>query len=235
MKLENKVFIISGASSGIGYETAKALKAEGATVVGFARRIEKLQSLTDLGVEIHQADVTKFTEVSELVEKTVAKYGQLDGIINNAGVGHLGPFEEGKIAEWDNMIDVNLKGLLYCIHAALPHLKATQGHIVNLASVAAHAVNPLSVVYSATKFGVAVISEGMRKELGNKVKITQISPGAVETEFVSHTSHEKTLADFTKYFEAGALKASDIADAILGALTANSNTIISEIIIRPNR
>lgn len=182
-----------------------------------------------------EVDVTNIDDVKRMVDSTIKKFGSIDVLVNNAGVGHLGPFEEGKLEEWHNMFDINVKGLLSCIHSSLPYLLKSKGHVFNIASVAAHEVFPGSVVYCASKHAVNAITVGIRKEFREKIKVTNISPGAVSTEFFHHTSHEKTKENFKSYFENNeALVADDIAEVILETLKKPARVAINEIIIRPN-
>lgn len=233
-----KTAIITGASSGIGAATAIQLNKAGYNVVLAARRIDKLKDVSKQLNENHlllEVDVTNSKDVKLMVDTTIKKFVSIDVLVNNAGVGHLGPFDEGKLDEWHNMFDVNVKGLLSCIHSSLPHLLQSGGHIFNIASVAAHEVFPGSVVYCASKHAVNAITVGMRKEFREKIKVTNVSPGAVSTEFFHHTSHEKTKENFKNYFENNeTLVSEDIADVILETLNKPSRVAINEIIIRPN-
>ena len=170
--IEGKVVVITGASSGLGEATARLLSAQGATVVLGARRIERLQKLADeltgsggkaLAVE---TDVTHCDQVKRLVDAAVQKFGRVDVMLNNAGLMQQSPLERLKVDEWDNMIDINIKGVLYGIAAALPHMKQQKaGHIINVSSVAGHKVTPLGAVYCATKHAVRALSEGLRTEV----------------------------------------------------------------------
>lgn len=234
----NKTAIITGASSGIGAATAIKLNKAGYNVVLAARRTDKMQSLVSQLGENHlivPTDVTSVDDVKNLIELTKSTFGSIDVLVNNAGLGYLGPIAEGKLDEWHTMVDVNVKGLLNCLHTALPHLLETKGYIFNIASVAAHEVFPGSVVYCATKHAVNAITIGIRKEYRDKLKVCNISPGAVHTEFFEHTTHPDTARNFKDYFEKNeTLLPQDIADAILEVLTKPSRVAINEIIIRPN-
>ena len=194
--IEGKVVVITGASSGLGEAAARHLAAGGARVVLGARRADRLEALVGeivaaggeaLAVKV---DVTDRAEVANLVDSAVRAYGRIDVLINNAGVMPLSPLERLKVDEWDRMIDVNLKGVLYGIAAALPHMKEQKsGHIINLSSVAGHKLFGGSAVYSATKFGVRALSEGLRQEVKPyNIRTTIISPGAVKTELLDHIS-----------------------------------------------
>jgi NADP-dependent 3-hydroxy acid dehydrogenase YdfG len=185
--IQDKIIVITGASSGLGEAAARLLSSQGAVVVLGARRLDRIQSLAAdliagggkaLAIE---TDVTDAGQVKRLVDAAVQTYGRIDVLVNNAGLMPHSPLERGKVADWDRMIDVNLKGVLYGIAAALPHMKAQKsGHIVNVSSVAGHKVRPGSAVYAATKTAVRVISEGLRQEVKPyDIRTTIISPGAV--------------------------------------------------------
>ncbi len=235
--MNGKVVVITGASSGIGEATAMKLYQAGAKLILGARRADRLEELKDrLGSNARSfiVDVTDPDQVKRMMDYTIKEFGGIDVLINNAGVGHLGPLAETPLSEWLNMVDVNVKGLLSCIHAALPQLIDRKGHIINLASVAAHDVFPEAVVYCATKHAVNAITIGFRKEFRDKVKITNISPGAVATEFVNHTHHQEKRQHFSKVFDGVVLQSEDIADAIHQVLTLPEHVIINEMIIRPN-
>lgn len=189
-QLQGKTAIVTGASSGIGLAIAKELAGEGANVVLAARRIEKLQ---DLENEINQSesakalaiqtDVTNTEDVRQLIQKAQETFGQVDILVNNAGQMLASTIRSGEVEEWDRMIDVNIKGVLYGINAALPSmLEQMSGHIINIASVSGLEVTKMSTVYSATKFAVRAISAGLEKELARTgVRVTNISPGMVDT------------------------------------------------------
>jgi len=235
--MQGKSVVITGASSGIGEATARCLVQAGARIALAARRIERLealqQELGDQAISV-ETDVTDPAAVQHLMRETLNAFGKIDVLINNAGVGHLGPMAETPLDDWHNMVDVNIKGLLSCIHAALPHLIVSNGHIINLASVAAHDVFPEAVIYCATKHAVNAITVGFRKEFRDKVRITNISPGAVATEFANHTHHEEKRKSFSQVFEGVVLTSDDIASAIHQVLTSPPHLVINEMIIRPN-
>jgi NADP-dependent 3-hydroxy acid dehydrogenase YdfG len=183
--IEDKVVVITGASSGLGEATARHLAERGATVVIGARRIDRIESLAaeltangDKVVAV-EADVTDRDQVRNLVDIAVERFGRIDVMLNNAGLMPLAPLERLKIDEWDRMIDVNIKGVLYGIAAALPHMKAQKsGHIINVSSVYGHVVDPGATVYCATKHAVRALSEGLRKEVKPyNIRTTIISPG----------------------------------------------------------
>jgi NADP-dependent 3-hydroxy acid dehydrogenase YdfG len=186
--IRDKVVVITGASSGLGAEAARHLARAGAKPVLGARRLDRLTALADeLGPAkgaVAQTDVTDRAQVKALVDRAVKLHGRIDVIINNAGLMPLAPLELLKLDEWDRMIDVNIKGVLYGVAAALPLMKVQKsGHVINVSSVAGYKIGPGSVVYSATKHAVRVISEGLRQEVGRyNIRSTIISPGAVATE-----------------------------------------------------
>ena len=186
--IDNRVVVITGASSGLGEATARRLARDGAKLVLGARRLDRLQALvTELSLgdgAAMQTDVTQYDQVKRLVDHAVRSHGRIDVIINNAGLMPHSPLDRGKVDDWDRMIDVNIKGVLYGIGAALPaHEAADAGHIINVASVAGHKVRAGGAVYSATKHAVRVISEGLRQEVKPyNIRTTIISPGMVATE-----------------------------------------------------
>src|SRR5699024_2013780 len=199
--IADKVIVITGASSGLGEATARHLAACGASVVLGARRSERIETLaselTNAGYKAKAVttDVTDKAQVKHLVDAAVETYGRIDVLVNNAGLMPLAPLERLKVDEWDRMIDVNLKGTLYGIAAALPHMQAQKsGHIINVSSVAGHKVGPGGSVYSATKFAVRALSEGLRQEVKPyNIRTTVISPGAVATELLEQISEQDVL------------------------------------------
>lgn len=231
-----KRIIITGASSGIGKATAEKLAAKGHQLVVSARRTEALEELCEgypENVQFISCDVSDDAQVSAMVERCVHSFGGVDVLINNAGMGVFDPLIEAKLSDWHTMIDINIKGLLSCIHSALPHLIESKGHIINLGSVASHNVFANSGVYCATKHAVLAISEALRIEHANDLHVTTISPGQVNTEFIDQTSNSDLLKDYKPYFEAG-MTASLIADQIIFAIETPPNAVISEIIVRPS-
>ena len=185
--VNGKVVAITGASSEIGEAAGRLLAASGAKVILGARRADRLEAIAaDIGktkgeVDFHVMDVSKREDLAAFVRKAQDRFGRLDVLIGNAGVMPLSPFDDLKVDEWDRMIDVNIKGVLYGIAAALPVFrKQGSGHFINVSSVAGHRVGPNGAVYSGTKFAVRAISEGLRQEAGDKIRVTIISPGAVE-------------------------------------------------------
>ena len=239
--IEGKVVVITGASSGMGEAAARHLAAQGASVVLGARRVERLHALAGqitaaggkaLGVE---TDVTNRGQVRRLVDAAVETYGRIDVLINNAGIMPLSPLERLKVDEWDRMIDVNLKGVLYGIAAALPHMKEQKsGHIINLSSVAGHKLFGGSAVYSATKFGVRALSEGLRQEVKPyNIRTTIISPGAVKTELLNHISETDIQKANQEYVGQVGVPADSFARVVAFAISQPEEMDINEILFRP--
>jgi NADP-dependent 3-hydroxy acid dehydrogenase YdfG len=240
--IKGKVAIVTGASSGIGYATCLALSKAGARVAAGARRTDRLESLekeiAKNGGEIliQKLDVTKKAECDSFVDAAAKKWGMVDILVNNAGLMPLSFFKSLKVDEWDRMIDVNIKGVLYCTAAAIPHMLAKKwGHIVNISSVAGRVVFPAGSVYCATKHAVTALSEGLRQEFSTRsnIRVTCIEPGVVATE-LTNTITDKSLEKFveaTKQMEA--LHAEDIANAILFAVESPSHMNVNEILVRP--
>jgi NADP-dependent 3-hydroxy acid dehydrogenase YdfG len=237
--IENKVVLITGASTGIGAEVARRLAARGAKVAVAARRKEKLAEVV-VGIEAvggvaraYALDVTDKKQMESVVAAVVADFGRLDVLINNAGLMPIRPMAEVNTDEWDAMIDVNLKGTLYGIAAALPRFIAQgSGHIINLSSVAGIKVfAPGGTVYSGTKFAVRAISEGLRQEVGDKIRVTSIEPGAVDSELKFNTSGtaKETVLDFYRQ----AIPADSVARAIAFAIEQPDDVDINEIVLRP--
>lgn len=233
-----KTVIITGASSGIGAETAILLNKQGYAVVLAARRKEKMEKIAAKLNEHHlivETDVTKTEEVLNMTQKTIERFGKIDVLINNAGLGYVAPLKDGKLEDWHRTFDVNVNGLLTCIHAALPHLLKTKGYIINIASVAAHEVFPNTVVYCASKHAVNAITVGIRKEFRDQVKVCNISPGAVQTEFLEQSENNENVKQMKDYFfNNETLKGEDIAQTILEVLSKPDHVAINEVIIRPN-
>lgn len=241
--LAGKVVIITGASSGLGEATARYLAERGATVVLGARRSERLQALV---AEIRQGggqasaratDVTDAAEVQALVDGAVEQYGRVDVIINNAGVMAHSPLERRKIDDWNRTIDVNIKGVLYGIAAALPHMQRQKfGHFINVSSVAGHRVGPGSAVYAATKTAVRVISEGLRQEVKPwNLRTTIISPGAVATELPASITEADVAAGIGQFYEQYAIHPDSFARAVAFAISQPDDVDINEILFRPTR
>ncbi|MBK1880112.1 SDR family oxidoreductase [Pelagicoccus mobilis] len=237
--IENKVIVITGASSGIGEETARLLASKGARVVLGARRVERLDSLVaDIqkagGTAVAQAtDVTNREQVSELIQKATTEFGQVDVVINNAGIMPVAPMAMAKVDEWDSMIDVNIKGLLYGIAAALPGMKERgEGHIINVASVAGHKVFPNFSVYCGTKHAVRAISEGLRME-NPDIRVTTISPGLIKTELEDSTPDPAIREGVKDFYSQHAIPPSSISEAIAYAIEQPAQVEVNELVIRP--
>jgi NADP-dependent 3-hydroxy acid dehydrogenase YdfG len=240
--IKGKVAIVTGASSGIGYATCLALSKAGARVAAGARRTDRLESLekeiAKNGGEIliQKLDVTKKAECDSFVDAAAKKWGMVDILVNNAGLMPLSFFKSLKVDEWDRMIDVNIKGVLYCTAAAIPHMLAKKsGHIVNISSVAGRVIFPAGSVYCATEHAVTALSEGLRQEFSTRsnIRVTCIEPGVVATELTNMIT-DKSLEKFveaTKQMEA--LHAEDIANAILFAVESPSHMNVNEILVRP--
>ena len=242
-QLKNKTAIITGASSGIGEATAHVLSEEGMNLVLAARREDRLNELKEK-IEsnggkaiVVKTDVTERDQVDNMAQKAKDKFGSIDILINNAGLMPLSLMKNLHVDEWDQMIDVNLKGVLYCIAAVLPTMRDQQkGHIVNISSVAGRKVMPGSAVYSATKFGVRAISEGLRQELSpsDNIRITAIEPGAVDTELMDTITDEE-MKDLVEesFGNIKTLESEDIAESIRYAVTQPNHVDVSEILIMP--
>jgi NADP-dependent 3-hydroxy acid dehydrogenase YdfG len=245
--LSGTVALVTGASSGIGEATAKRLAAEGAAVAVAARRNDRLEKLVEeiddaggkaLAIE---ADVTDRAAAEALVERTVKELGRLDTVVNNAGVMLLGPSLDADIEEWERMVDLNVKGLLYVAKAALPHLikGADEGprlvtDMVNISSVAGRRAREGSAVYNATKFGVGAFSEALRQEVTERhVRVSLVEPGAVITELASHNRPEVIEEMKGRFGDIERLEADDIADAISYIVTRPRHMAINEILVRP--
>jgi len=243
--LKNKVALITGASSGIGYATSIALSKAGAHVAAGARRAERLKELekeiSDFrGAEIliHDLDVADRANCNSFVDAAVKKWGTVDILVNNAGLMPLSFFKNNKFDEWERMIDVNIKGVLYCTSAVLPYmLQKESGHIVNLSSVAGRLVFAGGTVYCATKHAITAFSEGLRIEFSprSKIRVTCIEPGTVSTELLETITDES----MSRFIEASkkmeTLQAHDIADAIMYAVQAPLHVNVNEILIRPTQ
>lgn len=237
MSAEGKTVIMTGASSGIGAATARRLADAGANLMLAARREDRLKALTEeLGPKVRYrvTDVTDHADMLKLGEDTIAAFGQVDAIVNNAGIMPLSPLANRRVAEWDQMIDVNIKGVLYGIDAVLAHmLERGEGHVLNVSSVAGLVTNPTSAVYSGTKHAVKAISEGLRKETAGKIRVTTIYPGAVATELGQSIKDPDVLAGLRDRFNYTPLAASDIAEAVHFAIASPRNMAVNEITIRP--
>lgn len=241
--IQDKVIIITGASSGLGEATARLLSAQGATVVLGARRVDRLQALAkDIiakggkAVAI-QTDVLDRGQVTALVDTAVKTYGRVDAMLNNAGLMPQAPLERLKVDEWDRMIDVNIKGVLYGIAAALPHMKERKsGHFINVSSVAGHKVGPGFAVYAATKHAVRAFSEGLRQEVKPyNIRTTVISPGAVATELPNSVTDPDAGERIRKFYADVAIPADSFARTVAFAISQPEDMDINEILFRPTR
>jgi NADP-dependent 3-hydroxy acid dehydrogenase YdfG len=241
--IEGKVVVITGASSGLGEATARLLSAQGATLVLGARRVERIQTLADeLTASGGKAlarptDVTDRNQVKALVDAAVATYGRIDVMINNAGLMPQSLLEHLKVDEWDQMIDVNIKGVLYGIAAALPHMQQRKaGHIINVSSVAGHKVGPGSAVYAATKHAVRALSEGLRQEVKPyNIRTTVISPGAVATELPNTITDPGVAERINSFYKEMAIPADSFARTVVFAMSQPEDVDINEILFRPTR
>ncbi|HET9713079.1 MAG TPA: SDR family oxidoreductase [Pyrinomonadaceae bacterium] len=234
-----KVIVITGASSGIGEATARMLAGQGARLVVGARRVERLATLVDElratggTAEYRAVDVTQREQMNALVGLALHNYGRVDVIINNAGIMPLSRLDQLKVDEWDRMIDVNIKGVLYGIAAALPVMREQKsGHFVNVSSTAGHYVLPTGAVYSGTKYAVRAISEGLRQEVMPDIRVTLISPGLTQTE-LDGTITDAELKRSMEEWRSRAIPADAIARAIRFAIEQPDIVDVSEIIVRP--
>jgi NADP-dependent 3-hydroxy acid dehydrogenase YdfG len=238
--IKDKVVVITGASSGIGEATAIMLAERGAKVVLGARGLDRLEALArriaGAGGEVGyaQTDVRRREDLTSLVDLACDRYGQLDVLISNAGVMPVSPLDDLRVEDWENMIDINIKGVLYGIAAALPVFrKQGFGHFVNTASTAGHKTVPNQSVYSATKFAVRAISEGLRQEAGAKLRVTIISPGFVRTNFAEGVTNPEVKAQLEGARDKFALPPEAIARAIVFAIEQPADVDVNEIIVRP--
>ncbi len=238
--LRDTVALVTGASSGIGEATARALAEQGATVAVAARRKDRLDGLAaEIGGLSIETDVTDRDQAVAAVERTAGELGRLDIVVNNAGVMLLGPIVDAPVEEWDRMIALNLQGLLYVAHAALPHLLAAAereprrvADLVNVSSVAGRRVGAGGGIYQLTKHGVGAFSEALRQEVtGRFVRSSLIEPGATESELVTHVREE--IRDQLPPAAGQMLRAADIADAIVYTVTRPRHVAINEILVRP--
>lgn len=239
--IQDKVVIITGASSGIGEATAKELASKGAKLVLAARREDRLQKLLEEiqnngGRAIYKVtDVASHEQMEELADYALKQFGKIDVMVNNAGVMPLSLVYEKKIKEWDTMIDVNIKGVLYGIAAVLPSMRERkEGHIINVSSIAGHVVFPASSVYSGTKFAVRAITEGVRiEEFINNIRTTIISPGSIATELTEAISGSELKSYAIDVAMKIAIEPASIARAIAFAIEQPSDVAVNEMIIRP--
>lgn len=240
--IKNKVAIITGASSGIGFATALALSKAGAKIAIGARRTDMLSELEkkikENGGEVYsqKLDVTKKNECNSFVDNVLKKWGTVDILVNNAGLMPLSFFKNLKIDEWDQMIDVNIKGVLYCTGAVVTHmLENKSGHIINISSVAGRIVFPAGSVYCATKHAITAFSEGLRQELSvrKNIRVTCIEPGVVATELTNTITDESLQGFVENAKKMESLQAEDIANAIVYAVESPNHVNVNEILIRP--
>ena len=246
-RLSGTVALVTGASSGIGEATALALAQEGASVAVAARRKDRLEGLAarieDAGGRalVLETDVTQEAQAREAVERTVRELGRLDTLVNNAGVMLLGPVEHAPVEEWQRMVELNVLGLLYCAHAALPHLLSAAedgprqvADMVNISSVAGRVPRLGSGVYNATKFGVGAFSESLRQEVTKRhVRVSLVEPGAVSTELAGHNRPEVQESMAKRFADMERLESEDIADAITYVVTRPRRMAVNEILVRP--
>ncbi|MEK0335845.1 MAG: SDR family oxidoreductase [Nitrosopumilus sp.] len=240
--IKDKVAIITGASSGIGYATALALSKAGAKVAIGARRVDRLEELAkkisaDGGEVFYQKlDVTQRSECENFAKAVLEKWGSIDILVNNAGLMPLSLFKSLKVDEWDRMIDVNIKGVLYSTASVILHMKEKKsGHIINLSSVAGRTVFPTGTVYCATKHAITAFSEGLRQEFSarSNIRVTSIEPGVVSTELTDTITDESLQGFIENAKKMEALQAKDIANAILYAVESPSHVNVNEVLIRP--
>lgn len=238
--IDGKVVALTGASSGIGEATALLLAERGAKVVLGARGSDRLKALADRiaraggDAAYARTDVRRRDDLSALVGLTCERYGRLDVLINNAGVMPISPLDDLRVAEWEEMIDVNIKGVLYGIAAALPVFRAQgSGHVVNIASTAAFLVLPSMAVYAGTKAAVRAISEGLRQEAGDTLRVTTISPGMTRTNFTDAMTNPEVKAQLEKRRDTTAMPPEAVARAIAFAIEQPADVDVSEVVVRP--
>jgi NADP-dependent 3-hydroxy acid dehydrogenase YdfG len=247
-RLEGTVALVTGASSGIGEATAIALAAEGASVAVAARRRDRLDDLaarigSDAEVLVLETDVTDEHQARAMVERTVERFGRLDTLVNNAGVMLLGPIVDAPLTEWQRMVELNVLGLLYCTHAALPHLLAAAeqeprrvADIINVSSVAGRFARAGSGVYNATKFGVGAFSESLRQEVTTRyVRVHLVEPGATRTELAGHNRPEILENLGATFARTELMEAEDIAESIVFVVTRPRRVAVNEVLIRPTQ
>lgn len=241
-KIEGKVVVITGASSGIGACIALTLAGQGAKVMLGARRKDKLEELaakikeSNNHVEYSITDVTKSRDLATLVQKAVDVFGRVDVIINNAGVSQLSRIDDLDIEGWDEMIDINLKGVLYGMAAAIPIFKQQKtGHIINIISTSGMKIVPMQGVYAGTKNAVRTIAEAFRQESNGEIRITGISPGVVKTDFADGIKNDQMKSVIKDNMEKLAISPVAIVNAVIYAMEQPSDVEIGDIVIRPSR
>jgi NADP-dependent 3-hydroxy acid dehydrogenase YdfG len=237
--IQNKVIAITGASSGIGEAAARLLGEKGARLVLGARRTDRLEALVselrEAGAvaDFYALDVTDADNVQRFIDFTVATHGHIDVLVNNAGVMPLSRLDALKVEEWNRMIDVNIRGVLHGIAAALPIMQSRRsGQFINISSIGAYAVSPTAAVYCATKFAVRAISEGLRQEVGGDIRVTTIAPGVTESELADSISDEGGRNEMRE-FRRIAIPATAIARAIAYAIEQPADVDVSELVVRP--
>jgi NADP-dependent 3-hydroxy acid dehydrogenase YdfG len=238
--IDGKVIAITGAGGGIGAATARTLAARGAKLVLGDLRPDSVaavaKAIEDAGGQAVSAaaDVTRRQDLADLVSTATSTFGRLDVLVNNAGVGPVSPLDDLRVDEWDLMVDVNLRGVLHGIAAALPVFRRQQsGQFVNIASTAAYTTTPTMAVYSAVKSAVRAVSEGLRKEAGPDLRVSVVSPGFVATDFVETVSNDETRAQLLDARDRLAVSPEAIAEGIAFAIAQPPNVDVNEIVIRP--
>ncbi|MDP9792768.1 NADP-dependent 3-hydroxy acid dehydrogenase YdfG [Catenuloplanes nepalensis] len=238
--IDGKVIAVTGASAGIGEATALLLAERGARVVLAARRTDRIEKLaariTEAGGQAAFAatDVTRRDDLTALVALARARFGRLDVLVNNAGIGPISPLDALRVDEWDAMIDVNLKGVLYGIAAALPVFREQEtGHIVNVVSTAGLRISPTMAVYAATKNAVRTLSEGLRQEAGPHLRVTVVSPGMIRTGFTDSIPDDTVRSGLATTVDRIAIPPSAIAEAIAFAVDQPASVDVGDIVVRP--
>jgi NADP-dependent 3-hydroxy acid dehydrogenase YdfG len=235
--IKNKVIVITGASSGMGAATARKLGQLGAKVVLAARREDQLKALiNEIGDNAMyvRTDVSRRDDMNSLIQQAITRFGQVDVLWNNAGIMPLSFFEEGQVSEWERMIDINIKGVLYGINAVLPHmLERGDGHILATSSMGGLNTFPSGGVYSCTKFAVRAIMETLRKEVGEKIKVTTIYPGTVATELGHDITSPKVRALYGNLDSIPKMDSESIVNAVVYALSQPGNITVNDVMLRP--
>lgn len=240
LSIQNKVVLISGASSGIGEAIARHLAAKGAKVILGARRIDRLETIKQEieanggSAAIFSLDVTNADNFKGFVDFAIQAFGSVDVMVNNAGVMPLSMLNQYKLNEWHQMVDVNIKGVLHGIAAALPHFEAkNSGQFINITSVGDRWVGPTSSVYSATKFAVRALSDGLRQEVSDKIRVTVVAPGATESELANGISDPELRKAAIEQFRLNTLPAEAIARAVAFAIEQPEDVDVNELVVRP--